>query len=1219
MPYASTSTTTKYEVGGTYNGSLISTVVTTNVAPDSTSGEIYDSTTTTTESATSNGISQGQSWTSRTYVTSLLNDTTNWCLGRPSQVQQTNSHTMTGGVAQTRTTSTSWDVVNCRPYQTIVEPNTTLAVTTGIQYDGFGNPTIQTVTGYGMTARTTTTGWSADGRFPISVTNALGHTATASFYQDTGLPYQATDPNGLTSTIYYDNFGRNSQETRPDGTYTTFAVVDCPAPYRCGDGLLRGYRLVQNFAVGGASINYQYLFFDAFERVKYDERLNLNATLSQIYTIYDSLGRKPQESLPYFNTGGPSGYVTTTYDVLGRPLTVSRPTSASNSTPLVTSMAYQGLTVTSTDPQLKVKTTKSDAIGQTRQSLDHNGYYQLFQFDAFGNPIQVTDGDGKTLQSATFNVRGMRTQSIDADMGTWNYYYNALGELTSQTDAKSQSIAFTYDLLGRPLTKTEPGPSSGTVTSTWTWGNNAPSKNIGRLYSVSIGGTGVTTFTETRTYDSLGRESLNERSDGTIYAAINTTYNSTTGLMDSITYPTSTSGYRLTAVYEYQYGKLLRVKQSPSQGSTTYWQANAENPSGTITDETLGNGLRTVRTIDNVNGNLTNISTGPSGGSSRQNLNYVWDTAGNLTSRNDANQGVTENFVYDNLYRLTSATVTGQTAQTVTYANNGNILSKSDVGSYTYSPTKIHAVTAAGGATYGYDANGNLTNKNGALVTWYASNKLASISQTGASSSFEYTPSGQYWKQNANYSNGTETTWYIGGMMEIVASTINGITSYRHHIQANGRIVAIVNRGSNGANNTVYPLTDHLGGVESITDSAGAIIVKESFDPWGKRRGANWVGLPSSTDLTNIANNTRRGYTGHTMLDNVGLVHMNGRVYDPVLGRFLSADPFIQYPEETQSWNRYSYVFNNPLSYVDPSGYFSLKKFFRNFVRAVVAIVSYVVANIVCVGPENAGCVAKVFTVLNTAGQYALTRRWASRGPASNPFGNIGTPCNWGGCGGPRSIGGARVLSANSGTGTQCDFGPCDDSVQYQTDVRACVGPYGYDLTGSCVFAAIIHEQVRRGQMDQAEGDRTIADYNSEQLETVAISIAGMIVPELLAARFAQWYRAWTAARTAEQAANAAKSAAALGRAGQVADRAGLTRAGRALAKHGGREGSVFPRATGNPGAINAQGQAALDDILGNVTKSSSNKYGGTDYFGGRLGAGARYDQAGNFMGFLEP
>ncbi|WP_221077278.1 RHS repeat-associated core domain-containing protein [Agarivorans aestuarii] len=92
---------------------------------------------------------------------------------------------------------------------------------------------------------------------------------------------------------------------------------------------------------------------------------------------------------------------------------------------------------------------------------------------------------------------------------------------------------------------------------------------------------------------------------------------------------------------------------------------------------------------------------------------------------------------------------------------------------------------------------------------------------------------------------------------------------------------------------------------------------------------------------------TNRGYTGHEMLAGVGLIHMNGRIYDADIGRFLQADPHVQAPNNAQNYNRYSYALNNPMSYTDPSGYFfsGLKKFFkkywRSIVAAVVAVVSY--------------------------------------------------------------------------------------------------------------------------------------------------------------------------------------------------------------------------------------------------------------------------------------
>jgi RHS repeat-associated protein len=165
---------------------------------------------------------------------------------------------------------------------------------------------------------------------------------------------------------------------------------------------------------------------------------------------------------------------------------------------------------------------------------------------------------------------------------------------------------------------------------------------------------------------------------------------------------------------------------------------------------------------------------------------------------------------------------------------------------------------------------------------------------------------------------GESATFYIGGLLEKVQNS-DGI-DYRHMIRA-GDATIIVSRQVSGTNSVHYVTGDHLGSSAAITDSNGANPLYLSFDPFGKRRGSNWIGNPSSENWEDIAGTTRRGYTEHSMLDNLGLIHMNGRVQDPALGRFLSADPFIPDPMSTQSYNRYSYVQNNPLTLVDPSGF----------------------------------------------------------------------------------------------------------------------------------------------------------------------------------------------------------------------------------------------------------------------------------------------------------
>ena len=74
-------------------------------------------------------------------------------------------------------------------------------------------------------------------------------------------------------------------------------------------------------------------------------------------------------------------------------------------------------------------------------------------------------------------------------------------------------------------------------------------------------------------------------------------------------------------------------------------------------------------------------------------------------------------------------------------------------------------------------------------------------------------------------------------------------------------------------------------------------------------------------ELAKIAAVTRDGFTGHEQLDNLDLIHMNGRVYDPRIGRFISADPYVTLPYDGQGLNRYAYALNNPLALTDPSGF----------------------------------------------------------------------------------------------------------------------------------------------------------------------------------------------------------------------------------------------------------------------------------------------------------
>ena len=457
----------------------------------------------------------------------------------------------------------------------------------------------------------------------------------------------------------------------------------------------------------------------------------------------------------------------------------------------------------------------------------------------------------------------MRTQLVDMDLGTWNYTPNALGEVVSQKDAKNQTTTFVYDGLSRPLTRT-----------------------------IVAGSTYMFDYA----YNTLGQ-------------------------LDTLTYPTSTASVRFKAKYGYSGGYLSSVQEyTGNVNGPILWNLNLLDARMNAVSETYGNGLWLQNGFDPLTGDPLTRQSGTGGQSSNvQNLSYLWDTAGNLSTRQDLLQSLTETFSYDALDRLTLASGPAAQSTAIGYDAIGNLTSKTGVGSYTYHATKKHAVVNAGGTTYGYDANGNLTSRGGATVTWRSHNRPNKIGDpNGYSATFSYAPDRSRWKQVSTYAGGTDTTFYVGGLLEKLTTPTR--THWKHLIPTPSGQVQVIRR-SDGSKDTFYVTTDHLGSTDAVLNASGTVLMRGSFGVHGARRASNWQGAPSSTEWQAIADTTRRGYTGHEQIDNVMVVHMNGRVFDPVIGRFLSADPYIDGPQTTQGWNRYAYVHGNLLSATDPTGY----------------------------------------------------------------------------------------------------------------------------------------------------------------------------------------------------------------------------------------------------------------------------------------------------------
>ena len=935
FPYISGDVVSNYEVTGAKAFQLITT------SSASYTYDNYGNALTVTRSVTDNDSSSpyyNDTWTTAIANTPDVNTST-WCLGLFTQSQVT--YTATIGSTVTQTKQFAPDTTQCRYNQVITQPNTGYAVSEAFGYDGFGNINSDILTGTGMTARTTTTNWGTTGQFPMSVVDASGATTQYNYNFSFGLLNGVTDPNSATTTWIYEGFGRKGQENRPDGTFTQWTYEDCASSGGCLVGA-HGLSVVHGvYNADGSTETDGSDWFDSLDRPLWsNKRLLVAGTYDRNEVRYDSLGRLVKRAMPCtlgaVMTSCPY-WTTIQYDVLNRPTAVQRPISASNSTVETTGYTYEGRTTLTTDPLSNVTTTIDDVNGRLRQTADPNGYTVTTAYDAAGNLTGATDSAGNTLWSGryAYGISAFLTSATDMDLGAWSYTVDALGERTAWSDAKGQSFSVTYDVLSRPLTRTEPD-----AFTQWTWGASAPSHNVGKLQSVcmgpapSSGAAGACSssyYSESEAYDSLGRPSqraITIPSTGTFTHTWQ--YSAVTGLLSSLTYPTSTSGYALQLQYAYQNGYPLSVTDVSDSPNVTVWQANSTNPAGQITQETLGNGIVTQRAFDAVTGWLSSVQSGVSGGTGVQNQGFLYDYVGNVTQRQDNNLGLTENIYYDSDYRLKTTQLDGTQNLALNYDVTGNITSRSDVASgatWTYDPVRKHAVTQAGSSAYlySYDANGNALTRQGSSIAWSSYNYPTSISagsgSTAETVALSYGPDRKRWQQVYVGDRVTETTDYVGSALEIVSSS--GVTDYRHYIYAGGQAVAVYSRKSSGTNTFSYLLSDHQGSVASITNSSGAQVVNESYTPFGNRRNpTTWSGSDSTSDLTTSAGITREGYTFQTQLGLwMGLNHMNGRVQDSVIGRFLSPDPVVQNVVNTQSYNRYAYVTNNPLTLVDPTGF----------------------------------------------------------------------------------------------------------------------------------------------------------------------------------------------------------------------------------------------------------------------------------------------------------
>jgi RHS repeat-associated protein len=343
---------------------------------------------------------------------------------------------------------------------------------------------------------------------------------------------------------------------------------------------------------------------------------------------------------------------------------------------------------------------------------------------------------------------------------------------------------------------------------------------------------------------------------------------------------------------------------------------------GRFREEVLGNDLLTKRSYyADKQRPKTIVTEGPT---LVQSLGYEYDAHLNLKRRSDGlqPQSKNEHFRYDALNRLTCAYFSADEnpfapcATSYAYEPNGNMTFKADVGVLSYDdPAHPHAVTSAGGDSFGYDAVGNQVTRPGGVAVTYTGFDLPKVIKQGALTLATFGYDGD--QRRIRKTTADEETLYFGDLYERVTAKKGAAkTEHRYFITSPERVVAVVTRGGDTPG-IRYVHVDHLGSVEKLTDEKGAVVEKRSYDVYGQRRNPVWGQPPPAS----FASKTTLGFTGHEHDDELGLVNMRGRLMDPKLGRFLTTDPIVADLFSGQSLNPYSYVLGNPLAYVDPSGF----------------------------------------------------------------------------------------------------------------------------------------------------------------------------------------------------------------------------------------------------------------------------------------------------------
>ena len=761
-------------------------------------------------------------------------------------------------------------------------------------------------------------------------TNGVSHIVTYEAYDYRfGQVTQSRDENNNLTSYAYDPFGRLIQTDYPDGGQQTIAYYDT-APR---------YTLTKVKEAAGQTVD-TYQYFDGLDRKTAVVTFGESAKQIDSTTHYDTMGRVDRAEGPYFHPRPAAyPYAQTSYDYRGRPTQVTTPDATYGT--VTTTYSYSGLATTITDPDSKQKTETRDYLGritQVTEYADTGAQNTTYAYNAAGDLLQITDPVGNTI-THTYDTLGRKIAMDDPDLGYWEYTYDANGNLVTQTDAKNQTITFAYDALNRVISKTY---STSDPAVTYTYDNTASPQGIGRLYSVRAEPRAAPAIPATYyAYDQMGRVKIEKKGGGGFSKydappppggvppskdyATQYTYD-LAGKPTKQTYP---DNYKVTYAYYPGSGLLYTATGSDSE---VYAACTLYEPTGKMGQINHGNGTATRYTYDPKSTRLTSIvTTDPSGEPANdiQRRAYTYSRAGDITVILDDARGITYTYTYDKLHRLIGETSGGVYPQ-IGYAYNGigNITQKTvgaNTYAYAYDTAHKHAVKTItfNGTNYNYlyDETGNMiggpdftnpTQIAQRTITYNADNMPTRINHTKAGNTVTtdllYDGTGQ--RVRKTVSTGS-TTNYIGDHFEIKDSVP---TKY---IFAGNLRVAKVTPSAR-----YYYHKDHLSSSSAMTDDAGTVVEQTEYWPFGDERD----------HAGEVVSDYK--FTDQELDTKTGLYNYDARHYDAAIGRFISADPLVQNYFDPQTLNRYTYARNNPLIYIDPSGFENYVFFDPKYLRA---------------------------------------------------------------------------------------------------------------------------------------------------------------------------------------------------------------------------------------------------------------------------------------------